>query len=107
MFIPHPRLQPNNYEYPILVLNYSMADLYVFVLIFAICLLSYYIVRNHNEYSKYILLSFCIATIILITNSILWNIQNSFMLVLEYVGLFGMVFFWVYIFLVKVFKLVK
>ena len=84
-----------------------MADLYVFLLIFAICLLSYYIVRNHNEYSKYILLSFCIATIILITNSILWDIQNSFRLVLEYVGLFGMVFFWVYIFLVKVFKLVK
>ena len=84
-----------------------MADLYVFLLIFAISLLSYYIVRNHIEYSKYILLSFCIATIILITNSILWGIQNSFMLVLEYVGLLGMVFFWVYIFIVKIFKAVK
>ena len=84
-----------------------MSDLYVFVLIFAICLLSLYIVRNHNEYSKYILLSFCIATIITITNSVLWNIQNSLMLIVEYIGLFGMVFFWVYVFFVKVFKLVK
>ena len=88
-------------------LNYSMADLYVFAIIFAICLLSLYIVRNHNEYSKYILLSFCITTIILLTNSILWNFQNSLMLILEYIGLFGMVFFWVYVIFVKVFKLVK
>ena len=84
-----------------------MADLYVFAIIFAICLLSLYIVRNHNEYSKYILLSFCITAIILLTNSILWNFQNSLMLILEYIGLFGMVFFWVYVFFVKVFKLVK
>ena len=84
-----------------------MADLYVFAIIFGICLLSLYIVHNHNEYSKYILLSFCIATIILLTNSILWNFQNSLMLILEYIGLFGMVFFWVYVIFVKVFKLVK
>ena len=84
-----------------------MVDLYVFAIIFGICLLSLYIVHNHNEYSKYILLSFCIATIILLTNSILWNFQNSLMLILEYIGLFGMVFFWVYVIFVKVFKLVK
>ena len=45
--------------------------------------------------------------IITITNSVLWNIQNSLMLIVEYIGLFGMVFFWVYVIFVKVFKLVK
>ena len=84
-----------------------MPDLYVFAIIFAICLLSLYIVHNHNEYSKYILISFCIATIIIMTNSVLWNIQNSLILIVEYIGLFGMVFFWVYVLVVKVFKLVK
>ena len=84
-----------------------MEDIYVFILIFAICVLSLYIVHNYVEYSKYILLSFCIATIITITNSVLWNIQNSLMLIVEYIGLFGMVFFWVNVLLVKVFKLVK
>ena len=84
-----------------------MVDMYVFILIFAICVLSLYIVRNHIEYSKYILLSFVISTIIVMINVVMWNFQNSLILILELFSLFGMVYFWVYVILVKVFKMVK
>ena len=84
-----------------------MVDIYVFLLIFAICLVSLYIVRNYIEYSKYILLSFCITTIIIIINVVMWNAQNILIAILEIVSLFGMVYFWVYVFLVKIFKMVK